>query len=605
MLLTADSIHKNYGMKQLLRGVTLYVEAGHKIGIIGVNGTGKSTLLKLLAGAEEPDEGRVKTDPGVRVAYLPQAPAYREADTVLQHVLSVLPEEERALREYEAKTVLNRLGVGLFERTMGSLSGGQRKRAALAAVLLQPSDVLLLDEPTNHLDTEMINWLEQFLVSYAGGLVMVTHDRYFLQNVCNRIVELSLAASYEYEANWERYLELKLQRQEIAEASEQKRQNLLRIERAWMMRGARARSTKNKAHIQRYEELRDREGPEMEQRFGDLAAGASRLGRKTIELIDVSKAYDGKAVIKDFSYMILRNDRVGIVGHNGAGKSTLLNLIAERTAPDSGSLDRGSTVKVGYFTQESGHFDSNQTAIEYIKEIAPYLDTTEGRLSATVMLERFLFGSDLQYSKIGKLSGGERRRLFLLGILMSAPNVLLLDEPTNDLDIDTLTVLEAYLQEFPGAVLAVSHDRYFLDKVAEHIFEVTGDGRVNRYVGSYTDYLSQVKSTEKAAAAPAKPKAEGERRRTEKLKFSFKEQKEFETIDADIAATEDKIRQVEEAEKTSASDYVRLQELMEEKEALTTELDRLMERWMYLNELNERIEAEKALLVEKQNAEKK
>lgn len=594
MLLTADSIHKNYGMKQLLRGVTLYVEAGHKIGIIGVNGTGKSTLLKLLAGAEEPDEGRVKTDPGVRVAYLPQAPAYREEDTVLQHVLSVLPEEERALREYEAKTVLNRLGVGLFERTMGSLSGGQRKRAALAAVLLQPSDVLLLDEPTNHLDTDMINWLEQFLVSYAGGLVMVTHDRYFLQNVCNRIVELSLAASYEYEANWERYLELKLQRQEIAEASEQKRQNLLRIERAWMMRGARARSTKNKAHIQRYEELRDRESPEMEQRFGDFAAGASRLGRKTIELIDVSKAYAGNAIIKDFSYMILRNDRVGIVGHNGAGKSTLLNLIAERTEPDSGSLDRGSTVKVGYFTQESGHFDPEQTAIEYIKEIAPYLDTTEGRLSATVMLERFLFGSDLQYSKIGKLSGGERRRLFLLGILMSAPNVLLLDEPTNDLDIDTLTVLEAYLQDFPGAVLAVSHDRYFLDKVAEHIFEVTGDGRVNRYVGSYTDYLAQVKNAEKTAAAPVKPKVEGERRRTEKLKFSFKEQKEFETIDADIAATEDKIRQVEEAEKTNSSDYVRLQELMEEKEALTAELDRLMERWMYLNELNERIEAEKA-----------
>ena len=593
MLLTAEKLEKNYGVRQLLGGVTLYLEAGDRVGVIGVNGTGKSTLLRLLAGAEEPDAGRVTTDPGVRTCWLPQDPPYLPEETALAHVLKALPPEERETREYEAKTILNRLGVGLYDRAMGTLSGGQRKRASLAAALLRPSDVLLLDEPTNHLDAEMTLWLERTLQRRTGGLVMVTHDRWFLQNVCNRILELSLAETYEYEANWEKYLELKLARLETAAAGEQKRQNLLRIERQWMMRGARARSTKNRAHIRRYEELRDREGPAFEEKLNAIAAGSSRLGRKTIELTDAGKSYGGRPVVSGFTYTVLRNDRIGIVGRNGAGKTTLLNLIAGTVPPDEGRVERGDTVKIGYFTQDSVSLDPEQTAAAYIREIAPWLETAEGRISASAMMERFLFGKDLQYAKIGTLSGGEKRRLFLLGILMGAPNVLLLDEPTNDLDIDTLTVLESYLQEFPGAVLAVSHDRYFLDKIADHLFELAGDGRVVRHACSVSEYLEREKDRQPESPAPEKPKPAQEPKKRERLKFTFREQREFETIEDRIAGTEAALAAAAAEEEAHASDYVRLQELAERKAELEAELERLMDRWVYLNERNEQIEAER------------
>ena len=595
MLISAENLQKNYGTKQLLSNITLYLDRGDKIGVIGVNGTGKSTLLRVLSGTEEPDEGRVDRDPGVTVSYLPQNPVFPENATVLAYVVSTLPEDERSSREFEAKTMLTKLGVAMFDEKVANLSGGQRKRIALAATLLQEADVLILDEPTNHLDSEMAGWLEQYLQKFAGGIIMITHDRYFLQNVANRIVEMYLGKSYEYEANYEKYLELKLQRLEMAQASERKRQSILRVEKQWIMRGARARSTKNKAHIQRYEELRDMDAPETEDSMKTIAAGASRLGRKTVELENISKFFGDKCVIRDFSYNLLRNDRIGIVGRNGAGKSTLLNIIAGVLQPDEGSIDYGATVKIGYFSQEGAELDLDQKACEYIKEIAPYLETNEGQISATMMMEKFLFTSELQYSLIGKLSGGERRRLFLLGILMSAPNVLLLDEPTNDLDIETLQVLEDYLHTFPGAVISVSHDRYFLDKTATSIFEVAQDGEINRFVGGYSDYAEAVKDREVIAPKEKKekPKQTYEPARNQKLKFSFKEQREFDTIDETIAETEGKIEALEAEIEKNAADYVKLSELMAEKEAQEAELERLMDRWMYLNELNEKIQAQK------------
>ena len=594
MLISAENLCKNYGTKQLLNNITLYMERGDKIGVIGVNGTGKSTLLRVLSGAEEPDEGKVERDPGVTVSYLPQNPVFPENARVLSYVVSSLPAEERASREFEAKTILTKLGVNMFEEQIANLSGGQRKRVALAETILRNADVLILDEPTNHLDSEMAEWLEKYLQKFTGGLIMITHDRYFLQNVANRIIEMYLGKSYEYEANYEKYLELKLQRLEMAQSSERKRQSILRVEKQWIMRGARARSTKNKAHIQRYEELRDADAPETEESMKTIAAGASRLGRKTVELENISKSFGEKCVIRDFSYTLLRNDRIGIVGRNGAGKSTLLNIIAGVLQPDNGSVDYGATVKIGYFSQEGAELDPNQKAFEYIREIATHLETSEGNISATMMMEKFLFNSDLQYSLIGKLSGGERRRLFLLGILMSAPNVLLLDEPTNDLDIETLQILEEYLHTFPGAVISVSHDRYFLDKTATSIFEVTENGIINRFTGGYSDYAEAVREREEAPKEKKeKPKQNYEPARTQKLKFSFKEQREFDTIDDTIAETEAKIENIEKEIEKNSADYVKLSELMAEKEAQEAELERLMERWIYLNELNEKINAQK------------
>lgn len=597
MLLSAVDLRKNYGTKQLLNGVSVYLDAGQKIGVIGVNGTGKSTLLKVLSGEEEADAGTIRFDPNVKSSYLPQDPPYDPEETVLSYTLSVFEEGERDAKAFEAKTMLNRLDVGLFDRTMGTLSGGQRKRAALARVLLNPADVLFLDEPTNHLDMAMIAYLETWLKKYRGGLIMITHDRYFLQNVCTRILELSLGAAYFYEANWEKYLELKAERLENAEANERKRQSLLREERAWIMRGARARGTKAKAHIERFENLNDREAPELEASQKAISAGASRLGKKTIELENVSKSFGTIPVVRNFTYTILRDDRIGIVGKNGSGKSTLLNMIAGSLPPDSGTVETGSTVRLGYFRQENQVLDPKERAIDYIRGIATFLDTSEGRLSAVMMMEQFLFDSNLQYAPIGKLSGGERRRLYLLGILMAAPNILLLDEPTNDLDVETLTILEHYLSTFPGAVVSVSHDRYFLDKIAGQIFEVGENGVISRSVGNYSDYelLNAEKEKEipkgnekKIDTVPLKKPAAWTKEK--KLKFTYKEQQDYDTIDDRLAEKEAEIAEKERAMEEAASDYQKLRVLNEEKEKLQEELDVLTERWFYLTELKERID---------------
>ena len=594
MLLTAENIYKNYGMRQLLDGVTLYLNEGDRIGLIGVNGTGKSTFLKVLAGVEEPDSGRVTRDPNVQVAYLPQVPEMDDALTVLEQVFAGHPAEFRQLNEYEAKATLTKLGITDFDQKIGELSGGQRKRVALATVFVHPADILILDEPTNHLDAEMVVWLEQKLSRFTGGLVMITHDRYFLENVVTRIAEMSFGKVYFYEANYSKYLELKTQRLEMAQASERKRQALLRKETEWIMRGCRARSTKSTERIARYEALKAQEAPQTDASVS-ITAASSRLGRKTVELDHISKSYGGRTIIRDFSYTLLRDDRVGIIGRNGAGKSTLLNMIAGALTPDSGSVDFGGTVRIGYFTQEGRELDPAQRPWDYLHEIATEIHTREGRLSVTQMMERFLFPTDLQFSTIGKLSGGEKRRLYLLGILMSAPNILLLDEPTNDLDVETLTILEDYLTEFPGAIVAVSHDRYFLDKFATSILEVRGDGEVRRTMGGYSDWLLLREMEEKPLIKKEKTAPREKRTdRPQKLKFSFKEQREYDTIDQDIADIEARIADCDENIALNASDYVRLQELTEEKNALETLLEEKTERWVYLNDLAERIAEQNA-----------
>ena len=593
MLLSAENISKNYGGRQLLDGVTLHISDGDKLGLVGLNGAGKSTLLKILAGVEPADAGTVTTDPGVRVSYLSQTPDMRDELTVLDQVFLGLGEDFREANEYEAKTMLTRLGILDFERPIGELSGGQRKRVALAEAFVRPAELLILDEPTNHLDSEMVQWLEQQLIRRSGALMMVTHDRYFLENVTGRILELTHGHIYGYEANYSKYLELKAEREEMLEASERKRQALLKREYQWIMRGARARSTKSTERIARYEALKAQEAPEQ-QKSVEMAAAASRLGRKTVEVAGVSKAFGDRVVIRDFSYTILRDDRIGVVGRNGAGKSTLLNLISGALAPDTGAVERGGTVKLGYFTQEGKELDPNQRAYDYIAEIAGSVRTGEGTFSASQMLERFLFPQDMQYAPIGKLSGGERRRLYLLGVLMAAPNILLLDEPTNDLDIETLTILEDYLQTFPGAVIAVSHDRYFLDKIATSIFEVRDDGEVRRYAGNFADYAEK-RGEERRAEKKAEPKpaaAAARAPRERKLRFSFKEQREFDTIDDVIAEMEAKIEALEGEIAANSSDYVRLQALMDEKNRLEAEHEAKMERWVYLNELAERIAAQ-------------
>lgn len=594
MLLSAEHLSKNYGTKQLLEDVTLYLNEGEKIGIIGVNGTGKSTLLKILAGAEEPDGGTLARDPNIQIAYLPQNPEMQEDATVLEQVFLHLPSDFRALKEYEAKTMLNKLGISDFDARVGTLSGGQRKRVALAAALVHPADVLILDEPTNHLDSEMVTWLEDTLRRFRGGIILVTHDRYFLERVVTKITELTHGATYSYEANYSKYLELKAQRLEMAQASERKRQSILRVEAQWIMRGARARGTKSKERIQRYNDLKDQSAPELQQQV-QIAAGMSRLGKQIIELDHVELSFDGRPIITDFTYHVKRTDRIGIVGRNGAGKSTLLNLIAGKLTPDSGTVTVGSTVRIGYFTQEGREMDPDQKAYDFVAEAGERLETGEGTFSASQMMERFLFDGALQHTPIGRLSGGERRRLFLLRILMSAPNVLLLDEPTNDLDIDTLTILEEYLTTFPGVVLAVSHDRYFLDKMADSIFEVKGDGRVQIYSGNYADYLD--KRDEEAAPKESRPAADKpvqqKPRQETKRKFTYGEQREYESIEGELAELEEKIAALDGQMAASATDYVKLQELMEQKSALEQKLEERTERWLYLEELAEQIAAQR------------
>ena len=590
MLLSAEHISKNYGTKQLLEDVTLYLNEGEKIGIIGVNGTGKSTFLKILAGVEEADGGTLAKDPNIQIAYLPQNPDMQENVTVLEQVFLHLPSDFRALKEYEAKTMLNKLGISDFDAKVGTLSGGQRKRVALAAALVHPADVLILDEPTNHLDSEMVTWLEDTLRRFRGGIILVTHDRYFLERVVTKITELTHGATYSYEANYSKYLELKAQRLEMAQASERKRQSILRVEAQWIMRGARARGTKSKERMQRYHDLKDQSAPELQQQV-QIAAGMSRLGKQIIELDHVNLSFEGRPIIRDFTYHVKRTDRIGIVGHNGAGKSTLLNLIAGKLTPDNGTVTVGSTVRIGYFTQEGREMDPNQKAYDFVAEAGERLETGEGTFTASQMMERFLFDGALQHTLIGRLSGGERRRLFLLRILMSAPNVLLLDEPTNDLDIDTLTILEEYLQTFPGVVLAVSHDRYFLDKMADAIFEVKGDGQVQIYSGNYADYLD--KREEKSAAKESRPAAEKpaqqKPKQETKKKFTYGEQREYESIEGEIAQLDEKIAALDDQMAAAATDYVKLQELMEQKSALEEKLEERTERWLYLEELAEQI----------------
>ncbi len=594
MLLTAEKISKNYGGRQLLDGVSLCVEEGAKLGLIGANGAGKSTLLKILAGREYADAGEIALKQGALISYLGQDSALRDDATVLKQVMEYDRTSGRPIDEYEARRMLTRLGITDFSQKMGALSGGQRKRVALAATLLKPAELLILDEPTNHLDAEMSAWLEDWLIRYTGALLTVTHDRYFLERVCRRIVELSQAKLYFYEANYSKYLELKSQRVEMAEASERKRQALLKRESQWIMRGARARSTKSVDRIARYEALKAEKPPQDEREIA-ISGPSSRLGNKTIEIEDAAKAYGGRAVIAPFSYTVLRDDRIGVVGKNGAGKTTLLGMIAGEIAPDGGSVRRGETVRVGYFTQEGRELDPALRPYDYICQIASSVRTDEGVFTAAQMLERFLFSADEQYAPISRLSGGGRRRLQLLGILMSAPNILLLDEPTNDLDIATLTVLEDYLISFPGAVIAVSHDRYFLDKLASSIFEVGEGGRVRMFSGNYTDYLA--KRAPEQAQPPAAQKERASAQRPERVReprFSFKEQREYQTIDADIAAVERSLAQLEGEIEAASSDYQKLEALMARKEELNRNLDELTERWCYLNDLAERIAAYKA-----------
>ena len=590
MLLQAEHLSINFGSRQLLTDVNFYLNEGDKVGIIGINGTGKSTFLKVLAGTLEADEGKIVRSPNAQISYLSQNPVMEDEATILEQIFLHFPKEFRELNEYEAKSMLTRLGFTDFSQKVGTLSGGQRKRVALVAALVHPADILILDEPTNHLDSEMVAWLEDWLRSFRGGLIMVTHDRYFLERVVNHITELSRGKIYHYEANYSKYLELKEQRAEMAEASERKRQSILRVEREWIMRGCKARTTKSKDRIERYHDLLNQDAPETDDTV-QLSAASSRLGRKIIELHQVSKVFDDKTIIDNFSYNLLRSDRIGIVGRNGAGKSTLLHMVAGTLLPDTGSVEIGTTVRIGHFSQEGRELDLSQRVYDFIHEIAKEVKTEEGTFSAKQMMERFLFPSDLQSVPIGKLSGGERRRLYLLSVLMEAPNVLLLDEPTNDLDVMTLSILEDYLQSFSGPILTVSHDRFFLDKLAETIFEVKGDGRVEQFTGNWTDW-SKKRKQEDAPAKAEKPKSTQERPKEKKLKFSYKEEREFSTIEDDIAGLEAKIEENHNLQAEAGSDYVKLQELQDQLTELEAQLSHKEERWMYLTELKEKIDAQ-------------
>lgn len=572
-ILTIDNFTKSYTDRILFDGASFSMQDEDKVGVIGINGMGKSTLLKIVAGIEEPEIGQMITMNNLKVAYLPQN-----------------PKEETVITD-KAKVLLNKLKRFTFDTPIEKLSGGQRKCIAIANILTQDSDLLILDEPTNHLDNNMSDWLEEYLIGYRGALLMVTHDRYFLDRVSNRIVEVDKGKIYNYPGNYSEFVRLKEERQNMEIASERKRKSILRTELEWLARGARARSTKQKAHIQRIEQMQQIKGPEEQQQV-EMSSVSTRMGRTTIEIENLSKAYGDRVLFKDYSYTFLKNDRIGIIGANGCGKSTLLKIINGIVKPDSGSIKIGQTIKIAYFSQENEYMDENQRVIDYIRDVGEYIPTKDGSISASQMLERFLFEGSLQYGVIGKLSGGEKRRLYLLRILMEAPNVLILDEPTNDLDIQTLTILEDYLDSFDGIVITVSHDRYFLDRVARRIFAFEDDGVIWQYEGGYSDYLSayEVRHPEEAAAAVAKKeKVKTEKVRVAKLKFTYKEQKEYETIDDDILALEEKIEDLEKKILASARDFVKLNEFTAEKEKTEEMLAEKMDRWVYLNELAERI----------------
>lgn len=597
-LITMEHLTKSYTERLLFDDTSFSINEGEKIGLIGINGTGKSTLLKLAAGLEEPDGGTVIRGRNLTVRYLPQNPDFDPEDTVLAGVLKM--QEGFSLPwdiESQAKTMLTKLGIMDFEAKLGTLSGGQRKRAALAGVLLSTADLFILDEPTNHLDSEMAEWLEDYLKKYNGALLMITHDRYFLDSVTNRIVELDKGKLYSYQTNYEGFLELKAERLSMEQASERKRQSILRVELEWMKRGARARSTKQKGRIQRFEEMSARKAPELDKEV-ELSSISSRLGRTTVEAEGLSKAYGDKILFKDFTYIFLKNDRIGIIGPNGSGKSTLMKCIAGWILPDAGSVTVGQTVKMGYFSQENEAMDESLKVIDYIKEAGEYVKTPDGSISASQMLERFLFPPSVQYTVIGKLSGGEKRRLYLLRILMEAPNVLLLDEPTNDLDIRTLTILEDYLDGFEGIVITVSHDRYFLDRVTRRIFAFEGNGCVRQYEGGYTDYLAareerELLNTPEVSKEKEKKSSGDTRVREKKLKFTYAEQRDWETIEADIAKLEEELEELDRQIGEAASSYSRLSGLMAQKAETERLLEEKMERWMYLEDLAQRIEEQK------------
>ena len=637
-LITIEHLTKSYTERLLFDDTAFSINEGEKVGLIGINGTGKSTLLKIVAGLEEPDDGSVVRRRNLYIRYLPQIPVFTAGDTVLDAIVRDNQDEPHFSSweeiEASAKNILTRLGIYDFDEKVEHLSGGQRKRVALTSVLLSTADLLILDEPTNHLDSEMADWLEEYLKKFRGALLMITHDRYFLDSVTNRIVELDKGKLYSYQTNYEGFVKLKAERIDMAVASERKRQTILRTELAWMQRGARARSTKQKAHIQRYEALRDMDAPEFDKEV-EMESISSRLGRTTVEVKDLCKAYGNKVLLKDFTYIFLKNDRVGIIGPNGSGKSTLMKMIAGWVQPDSGTIEIGQTVKIGYFSQENEAMDENLKVIDYIRNVAEYVQTKDGSISASQMLERFLFPGSVQYTTISRLSGGEKRRLYLLRILMDAPNVLLLDEPTNDLDIRTLTILEDYLDSFQGIVITVSHDRYFLDRMVRRIFAFEGDGNVVQYEGGFTDYQAAYlmkhpelsggngagrgsaggnrsgagnssagnaggsaqgaageTGVDEASGTAAKKFSQDGRAHQKKLKFSFKEQREWDTIEDEIAGLEADLEALDGQIAESATNYGRLNQLMTEKAEKEALLEEKMDRWMYLQELAEKIAAQ-------------
>lgn len=597
-ILTIDHITKSFQNRKLLEDASFYLQEQEKVGVIGINGTGKSTLLKLIAGLEEPDDGTIIKANHVVIRYLPQTPIFQNDMTVLEAVLSgnVTKENEWSI-ETDAKSMLTKLGVADFSQPCGQLSGGQKKRLALVSVLLAPADILILDEPTNHLDAQMSDWLEEQLKAYKGSIIMVTHDRYFLDSVANRIIEIDKGQIYSYETNYAGFLQLKAEREDMQLASERKRQSILRVELEWVKRGARARSTKQKARLERYEELKNTAAPTRDGQV-EIGSVSSRIGRSTIELEHICKAYDDKVLISDFSYIFLKNDRIGFLGPNGAGKSTLLKIIMGQIEQDSGTLQIGPTVKIGYYAQEidDTEMHPDMRVIDYIKEVAEYVRTEDGVVTAAKMLENFLFNGEMQYSKLEKLSGGERRRLYLCKVLMTAPNVLILDEPTNDLDIATLQILEDYLDHFQGIVITVSHDRYFLDRVVRRIFSFEENGVLEQHEGGYTDYaLRKAQKEEAQQPVMQQTKAAGESGkkwnadRTRKLKFTYQEAKEYETIESDIAALEEKLEKLEADMIAFATDFVKLKDFTEQKEETEQLLEEKMERWMYLEELAKKI----------------
>jgi ABC transport system ATP-binding/permease protein len=600
-ILNVEKVSKTYGEKELFNNISLGINSGDKIGLIGVNGTGKSTLLKIIAGVEEPDEGQVVKGKGIELAYLAQTPLYYENENVLEYVMR----GKHADSQPKAKEILNKLGITNHAAMMNILSGGQKKRAALARTLVEPARLLILDEPTNHLDNDMVLWLEQFIKNFKGELIMVTHDRYFLDNVTNRIVELDKASLYSYDTNYSGFLELKTQREEMERATEAKRQNILRKELAWIRRGCQARSTKQ-ARIDRFEDMKEaskQARARFDKQLMDMNSVSSRLGRKTVELHNICKSFGERTIIDDFTYIFLRDDRIGIVGDNGCGKSTLMKIIAGQLEPDSGSVEVGETVRIGYFMQENEPLDDSLTVLEFVRSIGEYVTTADGKATASQMCEKFLFTPKQQWTPISKLSGGEKRRLYLLSVLMSAPNVLILDEPTNDFDIETLEILEEYLDGFAGIVITVSHDRYFLDRVVDRIFAFEAGGHLTQYEGGYTDYrdkcVSSIYNVESNGTSDApKSKVAGQVKKVynsheDKIKFTYMEQKEYETIDDDIEKLETKVSELDDEIAKNATSYSKLAKLTKEKEDVERQLEEKMERWEYLNDLAEKIEKQK------------